>query len=149
MNSFEHFLTLTLFLFITLIYKTSFFSSFLGLPLGWDGKPIPYWLYRLHGLSKSYKCEICGNHTYWGRKEFDSHFQEQRHIHGMKCLKIPNTTHFHGIIGISDALSLYSKLKVTIQSNVWNGADNEEFEDSAGNIMNKASYEDLKKQGLL
>ena len=21
--------------------------------LGWDGKPIPYWLYRLHGLSKS------------------------------------------------------------------------------------------------
>jgi len=38
--------------------------------LGWDGKPIPYWLYRLHGLSKSYKCEICGNHTYWGRKEF-------------------------------------------------------------------------------
>ena len=25
----------------------------LNLPMGWDGKPIPYWLYRLHGLSKS------------------------------------------------------------------------------------------------
>ena len=22
----------------------------LNLPIGWDGKPIPYWLYRLHGL---------------------------------------------------------------------------------------------------
>ena len=21
----------------------------LKLPLGWDGKPIPYWLYKLHG----------------------------------------------------------------------------------------------------
>ena len=20
-----------------------------NLPLGWDGKPIPYWLYKLHG----------------------------------------------------------------------------------------------------
>lgn len=25
----------------------------LNLPLGWDGKPIPYWLYKLHGLGKS------------------------------------------------------------------------------------------------
>ncbi len=22
----------------------------LNLPLGWDGKPIPFWLYKLHGL---------------------------------------------------------------------------------------------------
>jgi len=21
-----------------------------NLPMGWDGKPIPYWLYKLHGL---------------------------------------------------------------------------------------------------
>ena len=21
-----------------------------SLPMGWDGKPIPYWLYKLHGL---------------------------------------------------------------------------------------------------
>jgi splicing factor 3A subunit 3 len=120
-----------------------------GLPLGWDGKPIPFWLYRLHGLSKSFKCEICGNHTYWGRKEFDIHFQEARHQHGMKCLKIPNTSHFHGITGISDALALYAKLKVDIQTNFFDSTDQEEFEDSAGNVMNKASYEDLKKQGLL
>ena len=35
-----------------------------NLPLGWDGKPIPYWLYKLHGLNISYTCEICANFTY-------------------------------------------------------------------------------------
>lgn len=24
----------------------------LKLPMGWDGKPIPYWLYKLHGLGQ-------------------------------------------------------------------------------------------------
>ncbi len=47
----------------------------LNLPLGYDGKPIPYWLYKLHGLSVEYKCEICGNYSYWGRRNFDRHFQ--------------------------------------------------------------------------
>ena len=32
----------------------------LKLPLGWDGKPIPYWLYKLHGLNLEFTCEICG-----------------------------------------------------------------------------------------
>jgi hypothetical protein len=22
-------------------------------PVGWDGKPIPYWLYKLHGLGNN------------------------------------------------------------------------------------------------
>ena len=47
----------------------------LNLPLGWDGKPIPYWLFKLHGLGVEYKCEICGNASYFGRKAFDRHFQ--------------------------------------------------------------------------
>lgn len=47
----------------------------LKLPLGWDGKPIPYWLYKLHGLGVEYSCEICGNFVYMGRKAFDRHFQ--------------------------------------------------------------------------
>jgi splicing factor 3A subunit 3 len=69
----------------------------LNLPLGWDGKPIPYWLYKLHGLGVEYKCEICGNQSYWGRRNFDRHFQEWRHAHGMRCLGVPNTKHFHDI----------------------------------------------------
>lgn len=30
----------------------------LKLPLGWDGKPIPYWLYKLHGLGVEFRCEV-------------------------------------------------------------------------------------------
>jgi splicing factor 3A subunit 3 len=39
----------------------------LKLPLGWDGKPIPYWLYKLHGLGVAYRCEICSDQVYMGR----------------------------------------------------------------------------------
>jgi len=41
----------------------------LKLPMGWDGKPIPYWLYKLHGLGVEYRCEICSDHVYMGRKK--------------------------------------------------------------------------------
>jgi len=47
----------------------------LKLPLGWDGKPIPYWLYKLHGLGVEHRCEICSDHVYMGRKNFERHFQ--------------------------------------------------------------------------
>ena len=41
----------------------------LKLPLGWDGKPIPYWLYKLHGLGVSFSCELCSA-TYQGEISF-------------------------------------------------------------------------------
>jgi splicing factor 3A subunit 3 len=66
----------------------------LRLPLGFDGKPIPYWLYKLHGLNLEFTCEICGNYSYWGRRAYERHFKEARHQHGMRCLKIPNTKAF-------------------------------------------------------
>lgn len=76
-----------------------------NLPLGWDGKPIPYWLYKLHGLNISYSCEICGNYTYKGPKAFQRHFAEWRHAHGMRCLGIPNTAHFANVTQIEDAIT--------------------------------------------
>ena len=75
------------------------------------GKPIPYWLYKLHGLNLEFKCEICGNYSYWGPRAFERHFQEWRHAYGMKCLGIPNTKPFHGITLIEDAYTLWAKLK--------------------------------------
>ena len=77
----------------------------LKLPLGWDGKPIPYWLYKLHGLGVEYRCEICSDHVYMGRKNFERHFQESRHAFGMRALGLPNTKHFHEITKIEDALA--------------------------------------------
>ena len=44
------------------------------LPMGWDGKPIPFWLFKLHGLGIEFKCEICGNASYWGRRAYEKHF---------------------------------------------------------------------------
>lgn len=51
-----------------------------NLPLGWDGKPIPYWLYKLHGLNIGYSCEICGNQVYKGPKAFQRHFTVGRFL---------------------------------------------------------------------
>jgi len=120
-----------------------------NLPLGWDGKPIPYWLYKLHGLGIEYKCEICGNYSYWGRRAFERHFQEWRHSYGMKCLRIPNTVHFKEITSINDALTLHRKLMYEAEVSRWKPEAEEEFEDSEGNVLNKKRYLDLKRQGML
>ena len=47
--------------------------------------------------SQEFKCEICGNFSYWGRRAFERHFREWRHQHGMRCLGIPNTNAFHEV----------------------------------------------------
>jgi len=118
-------------------------------PVGWDGKPIPYWLYKLHGLGIEYKCEICGNQSYWGRRAFERHFQEWRHAHGMRCLKIPNTRHFNEITQIKDALDLYKKIRNDQNKIAWKPDTEEEFEDHEGNVYNKKTFEDLQRQGII
>lgn len=77
----------------------------LKLPLGWDGKPIPFWMYKLQGLSVEYKCEICSDHVYRGRKVFEKHFQEARHTFGMRALGLPNTVQFRDVTRIQDAFA--------------------------------------------
>ena len=121
----------------------------LNLPLGWDGKPIPYWMYKLHGLGVECKCQICGDASYWGRRAFDRHFQEWKHAHGMRCLGIPNTKHFHDITLIEDAQALFAKLRAGLKVGQFAGEAEEEFEDTQGNILNRRTYEDLARQGLL
>lgn len=120
-----------------------------NVPLGWDGKPIPYWLFKLHGLGVEFKCEICGGASYWGRRAFERHFQEWRHSYGMKCLKIPNTVHFKEVTSIEDALRLHQSFIEEQKKTIFKPEIEEEFEDSEGNIVNKKMYFDLKRQGLL
>ena len=67
----------------------------------------------------------------------------------MKCLGIPNTKHFHGITLIEDAYTLHAKLKAEQGGGAWNPELDEEFEDSGGNVMNRKTYTDLARQGLL
>ncbi|SCV69251.1 BQ2448_2271 [Microbotryum intermedium] len=121
----------------------------LKLPLGWDGKPIPFWLYKLHGLGVEYKCEICSDYVYMGRKAFERHFQESRHAFGMRALGLPNTKHFHEITRIEDAIALAEKLKQEGKQEIQQVELTEELEDDDGNVYNRKTYEDLKRQGLL
>ncbi len=121
----------------------------LNLPLDWDGKPIPYWLWKLHGLGTRYPCEICGSQVYMGRKAFDQHFYEWRHSHGLKCLGIPNTRHFFQVTSIKDAQDLWDKLKVQARQENFRPEVMEELEDQHGNVYSRKMYDDLKRQGLL
>lgn len=121
----------------------------LKLPMGWDGKPIPYWLYKLHGLGQEFKCEICGNHSYWGRRAYERHFKEWRHQHGMRCLGIPNTKNFNEITSIEEAKQLWERIQERQGLNKWRPDLEEEYEDQEGNIYNKKTYTDLQRQGLI
>lgn len=121
----------------------------LKLPMGWDGKPIPYWLYKLHGLGQEFKCEICGNYSYWGRRAFERHFKEWRHQHGMRCLGIPNTKNFNEITSIEEAKELWKKIQERQGGIKWRPELEEEYEDKEGNIYNKKTYTDLQRQGLI
>ncbi|KAJ5908641.1 hypothetical protein N7495_001323 [Penicillium taxi] len=122
----------------------------LKLPLAWDGKPIPYWLYKLHGLGVEYSCEICGNFVYMGRRAFDKHFSETLHIHGLKCLGITsNANMFREITSIDDAMKLWGKLEKDRKREQASRDNVVEMEDDEGNVMPETVYLDLVKQGIL
>lgn len=112
----------------------------LKLPLAWDGKPIPYWLYKLHGLGVEFPCEICGNFVYMGRRAFDKHFNEARHIYGLKCLGIINTSLFREITGIQDALKLWDKIQRDKKKEKAGGENIVQMEDADGNVMPEKVY---------
>ncbi|GLA78365.1 hypothetical protein AtubIFM55763_011095 [Aspergillus tubingensis] len=118
----------------------------LKLPLAWDGKPIPYWLYKLHGLGVEYPCEICGNFVYMGRRAFDKHFSEALHIFGLKCLGITsNTNLFREITRIEDAIRLWEKLEQDRKKDRDNRDNVVQMEDAEGNVMPERIYLEVLK----
>ena len=120
----------------------------LKLPLGWDGRPIPFWLYKLHGLNQEFRCEICGDHVYRGRREFEKHFGQARHLQGMRALGIPNRRIFRNVTKIAEAQALWAQLEAQ-KAQAAKAADEEEFEDAEGNVYGRKTFEDLKRQGLI
>jgi len=83
------------------------------------------------------------------RKNFERHFQEARHAFGMRALGLPNTKHFHEITKIADAVALAEKLKNQGRQDALSVETMEEIEDEEGNVYNRKTYEDLKRQGLI
>ncbi|EKX30772.1 hypothetical protein GUITHDRAFT_123012, partial [Guillardia theta CCMP2712] len=62
---------------------------------------------------------------------------------------IPNTRAFHNITKIQDALDLFERLKKDARLKEFDAQNQEEFEDAAGNVLSKKTYQDLLRQGLL
>lgn len=118
-------------------------------PLGWDGKPIPYWMYKLHGLNHEFKCEICGNATYKGPRAFERHFTEAQHVNGLRRLGIGYSKAFLMITGISDALKLHDRIQRRGREGVFDEEMEMEFEDREGNVLNRRTFEDLQQRGLI
>ncbi|ODV88977.1 hypothetical protein CANCADRAFT_3617 [Tortispora caseinolytica NRRL Y-17796] len=121
----------------------------LKVPLGWDGKPIPLWLYKLQGLNMEFTCEICGNYLYRGRKAFEQHFTEQRHLNGLNVLGIQSPEAMKEITSIQEALDLWNIIKTNQRKERSKEENAVEMEDENGNVMSAKIYEDLKKQGIL
>ncbi|CAN8068638.1 unnamed protein product, partial [Agarophyton chilense] len=119
------------------------------LPLGWDGKPIPYWMYKLHGLNHEFRCEICGNATYKGPRAFERHFTDTQHVQGLRRLGIGYSKAFMMITKIDDVLKLHDKMHKSQRHAKFDEDKEMEFEDRHGNVMNRKTYHDLLRQGLV
>jgi splicing factor 3A subunit 3 len=118
-------------------------------PLGWDGKPIPFWLYKLHGLNLEFRCEICGGTSYKGPRAFERHFTDAQHVHGLRCLEISYSKLYYMVTSIADAVKLRDKLREAVKLASFDADMEMEYEDASGNVLNRKTYHDLERQGLL
>ena len=96
-----------------------------------------------------------------GRRAFDKHFSEARHIYGLKCLGITGSalsgaaagggglSLFREITGIEDASKLWEKIKKEKRDREVKDDSVVQMEDGEGNVMPERIYLDLQKQGIL
>ena len=110
------------------------------LPLGDDGESIPLWLYKYRGLNTEYRCEICGNKSYAGRRNYEKHFHQSQHLRGLKCLGITPSIEFFDICRINDAIALNKKLQQMKKESEFDVENDEEMEDAEGNVLLKKDY---------
>jgi splicing factor 3A subunit 3 len=75
-----------------------------------------------------------------GRRAFDKHFNEGRHVYGLKCLGITNTTLFREITAINDALKLWDKIQRDKKKEKASTENVVQMEDAEGNVMPEKVY---------
>ncbi|CCF57100.1 hypothetical protein KAFR_0C01050 [Kazachstania africana CBS 2517] len=129
----------------------SILDGLFNMPLGPDGVPMPFWLYKLQGLDVSYYCEICSNREFKGRRAFERHFNEKTHQYHLRCLGITPSPTFVGITAITEAQTLWDHIQSTQKKKAPSGKIDMdiEVEDADGNVLTRKVYDDLKRQGLL
>lgn len=117
------------------------------------GKPIAMWLYYLHGLNKTYYCEICA-FTYQGEKAYASHFQELRHTKGLERLGIEvNSPMYYLVPKREDVLKLYADQVAAQKSASLPAvtrkrarAEDEEMEDVNGTVLTREHVAQFRAQ---
>jgi splicing factor 3A subunit 3 len=108
--------------------------------------------------------------VYTGRKNFEKHFGEPTHIHGLKCLGITNGPLFKEVTSIEEAIQRISpppafpfffREQMLIVGLVWEKTKRDrrmkqvaeenkiEMEDDQGNVMSAKTYNDLRAQGII
>lgn len=118
------------------------------LPLGWDGRPIPFWLYKLHGLNREFKCEVCGDYSYYGPRAYERHFSEWRHRDALSRFGIKYSQAYFGVTTIAEAQQLHAALQSRSKEG-WDAENMEQLEDRDGNVYSKKVYADLVRQGII
>lgn len=121
----------------------------LNIPLGLDGRPIPFWLYKLKGLKHEFDCEVCHS-KFKGRGTFIKHFKDENHINGLRELGVERDFYdFKDLNKVEEVKALLAKIKAKIRSEAQFVDDSLQVEDDQGNAMSKKVYDQLSKQGLL
>jgi splicing factor 3A subunit 3 len=67
----------------------------------------------------------------------------------LKCLSIQNSRLYQDVTKIQDAIDLAEAITKKNKEKEHAEEMTEEFEDAAGNVFNRKTYLDLKRQGLL
>ena len=62
---------------------------------------------------------------------------------------IARSQHFHDVTLIEDVRALYEKIRASLATEQFVLDAHEEYEDSQGNVLDRRTYEDLARQGLL
>lgn len=102
---------------------------------------VPKWLYKRKELDISFECDICGYSGY-GRDGFDRHFGEDSHRKSVARYGIKYSPALKGITRVG----ILMKMKDRVEESE---SYTEEFEDGDGNVFDRRTYEDLKRNNLI
>ncbi|ADM11873.1 splicing factor 3a subunit 3 [Encephalitozoon intestinalis ATCC 50506] len=105
------------------------------------GDGVPKWKRKQKDLDIEFECEICGYLGY-GRDGFDRHFGEDLHRKCVEEYGIRYSPIFKGITRIGTLIRMKDRVEES-------ESYSEEFEDRDGNVFDRRTYEDLKRNNLI
>jgi len=110
-------------------------------------REVPRWLYKKKDLDIEFECEVC-EYACRGWQGFDQHFGSECHFKGMKRYGVESYSKLYWGISRVDAL-MRMKARVASEEQREVLEYGQEFEDCEGNVFDKRTYEDLKRNGLV